>query len=301
MTTQNPIANPLTDTLTLPSGAGIPLLGLGTWLIDDAATAPAVRSAIEIGYRHIDTAQAYGNEAGVGRGVHAAIADGLVAREDVFVTTKVGAQHKDHDSAAASIEESLRLLDLGWIDLLLIHAPQPWGQWRGEERFFAENKEVWRAMTEAVEAGTVKAIGVSNFLEDDLDSLMDGAEIAPAVNQVLAHVTNVPEALIAHCRERGVTVEAYYPIAHGEVLHRPELVEMASRYGVTVPQLCLRFDLQLGLVVLPKTANPEHMRSNAELDFVISEADMAALSGLSPIEDYGDSSFFPVFSGKTQA
>lgn len=282
----------LDETYTLGNGVKIPKLGLGTWFIDDDRAAEAVRAAIDIGYRNIDTAQAYGNERGVGEGVRTA----GVPREELFVSTKLAAEIKDHDGAAAAIEESLRTLGLDHIDLMLIHAPQPWNDFRGGD--YAEgNRQAWRALEEAHRAGTIRAIGVSNFLQSDLESLLDGATVTPHVNQLLVHAGNTPSALLAHCEDAGILVEAYSPIAHGEILENAEVKALAEQYGVTVPQLCIRYTLQLGTVSLPKTANPEHMRSNAEVDFEISEEDMATLEGLHA-RDYGDSSAFPVYSGK---
>lgn len=284
----------LNETFTLPNGNPIPKLGLGTWLLDDAQTAAAVRDALSIGYRHIDTAQAYGNEKGVGEGLRSS----GVAREDVFVTTKVGAEHKDYDSAAASIDESLSRLGLDYMDLIIIHSPQPWTAVnQSDDRWFEGNREAWRAMEDACDAGKVRAIGVSNFQVADIENIMASCRIKPMVDQVLAHVGNTPCELIDWCQKQGILVEAYSPVAHGAILSNDRVAQIAQHYGVSVPQLCIRYCLQLGLVALPKTANPEHMRSNAEVDFEISAADMDALRGVS-MTDYGDASFFPVYGGK---
>ncbi|QNU23805.1 aldo/keto reductase [Geobacillus zalihae] len=282
------------ETFSLSNGVKIPKVGLGTWLMDEAQAAQAVREALSIGYRHIDTAQAYGNEAGVGEGIRLS----GVAREQLFITTKVAAELKNYDAAAQSIEESLAKLGLDYIDLVIIHSPQPWKEFRGENRYFKENKEVWKALEDAYQAGKVKAIGVSNFLQDDIENLLESCEIKPMVNQILAHIGNTPFELIAFCQQNGIVVEAYSPIAHGVILDHPKIQAMADRYGVSAAQLCLRYCLQLDLVVLPKTANPDHMRNNADLDFVISKADMETLKNMEPIRDYGEHSFFPVFGGK---
>ncbi|WP_166969324.1 aldo/keto reductase [Brevibacterium atlanticum] len=282
----------LNDTLTLSNEVAIPRLGLGTWFIDDDQAAQAVRDAIEVGYRNIDTAQAYGNERGVGEGVRTS----GIARDDLFVSTKLAAEIKDYEAAVAAIDESLSTIGLDYIDLMLIHAPQPWDDFR--EGDYAEgNRQAWKALEEAHRAGRIRAIGVSNFLIGDLDDLIEHASVAPHVNQILAHVGNTPSELIAHCREHGIVVEAYSPIAHGAVLDSPDITAMADRYGVSVPQLCIRYTLQLGAVSLPKTANPDHMRSNADVDFVISDHDMETLRGLGQV-DYGEFAAFPVFSGK---
>ena len=280
----------LKEQYTLSNGVQIPKLGLGTWLIPNDEAAAAVRSAIEIGYRHIDTAQAYANEEGVGEGLRTC---GL-PRNEVFVTTKVAAELKDYASAAASIDESLRKLGLDYIDLVIIHSPQPWMEFRGPKRYFEENREVWCALEDAYEAGKVKAIGVSNFLRDDLQNLLDGCRIKPMVNQILLHTGQTPLKLLAFCKENGIQIEAYSPIAHGAALKDARLKEMASRYGASVPQLCIQYTLQLGAVSLPKSTNPAHIRSNADLNFSISEDDMEALRTIKL--DYGDDSSFPVFN-----
>lgn len=284
----------LEETYTLVNGVEIPKLGLGTWLIDNDKTAQAVREAVAIGYRHIDTAQAYGNEEGVGKGIRTC----GIAREGIFVTTKVAAQAKSYEAAAQSIDGSLAEMGLDYIALLVIHSPQPWVEFRGESRYFEENKAVWKAMEDAYKAGKLRAIGVSNFREDDLENILEDCDVSPMVNQVLAHVSNTPFDLIEFCQNKGVLVEAYSPIAHGDVLKNEEVATIAERCGVSVAQLCIRYVLQLGLVVLPKTANPDHMRSNADVDFIISDEDMELLKGMEHIKDYGDSSYFPVFSGK---
>ena len=281
----------LNETHTLAGGVEIPKLGLGTWFIDDDTVAQAVRDAVEIGYRNIDTAQAYGNERGVGEGVRTAGAP----RQDLFVSTKLAAEIKDYDGAVAAIDESLARMSLDHIDLMLIHSPQPWDDFRGGD--YAEgNRQAWRALEEAHRAGTLRSIGVSNFQQKYLENLRATATGAPQVNQLLVHAGNTPGELLAYCESRGILVEAYSPIAHGAILTNDDVRAMAKKYGVTVPQLCIRYTLQLGTVSLPKTANPEHMRSNAQVDFEIADEDMAALRSLRA-RDYGEHAAFPVYSG----
>ncbi|MEU6748493.1 aldo/keto reductase [Spirillospora sp. NPDC046719] len=282
----------LEETYTLSNGVEIPRLGLGTWFIDDDKAADAVRAAVQIGYRNIDTAQAYGNERGVGEGVRTS----GVPREELFVSTKLAAEIKDYDQALAAIDGSLEKLGLDRIDLMLIHSPQPWDDFRGGD-YAQGNREAWRALEDAHQAGKIRAIGVSNFQQHDLDNILQGATVVPHVNQLLVHAGNTPAELLAYCESRQILVEAYSPIAHGAILKNAEVQAMAEKYGVSVPQLCIRYTLQLGTVSLPKTANPEHMRSNADVDFEISDADMDALRGLRDV-DYGEHSAFPVYSGK---
>lgn len=285
----------LNETYTLANGAQVPRLGLGTWLMDDAEAKGAVVAAVAAGYRMVDTAQAYGNEAGVGEGVRAC----GVPRDQLFVGTKVAAELKDHDSVAASIDESLAKLGLDYVDQMIIHSPQPWAEVnQSDDRHEEGNLAAWGALEEAQAAGKVRVIGVSNFNEHDLANIMDHASVKPQVNQVLAHISNTPAELIDFCQEHEILVEAYSPIAHGMVLANPLVAEVAARYGVTPAQLCVRYCLQLGLLPLPKTSNPDHIANNAQVDFQISEEDMGLLRAAEHIKDYGDSSFFPVYGGK---
>ena len=283
------------ETMTLSNAVKVPQLALGTWLIDDDKVTDAVRAAIAMGYRHIDTAQAYANERGVGEGIRTS----GVKREDIFVTTKVAAEHKDYKSASRGIDNSLKEMGLDYIDMMIIHSPQPWVEVnQSEDRYYEGNLEAWRALTDAYKAGKLRAIGVSNFLKEDIDNIWNNAEVKPMVNQVLCHISNSPLELIKYCQDKGIVMEAYSPVAHGEAMKITAIADMAKKYGVSVPQLCIRYDIQLGMIVLPKTANPEHMKNNADVDFVISDEDMEILKKVEKIDNYGDSSFFPVFGGK---
>lgn len=284
-----------TKTLTLNNGVKIPQLGLGTWFIDDSNAAEAVKEAAKLGYRHFDTAQAYGNERGVGEGIRGC----GVSREEIFAVSKVAAEHKTYDSAAKSIDETLLKTGLDYLDMMIIHSPQPWDKVnQSDDRYVEGNRAAWRALEDAYKAGKLRAIGVSNFKKEDIESLLETAEIKPMVNQILLHISNSPAELIKYCGEKGIVVEAYSPIGHGEILNQPDIMAMAEKYGVTVPQLCIRYTLQLGAVSLPKTADPAHMKSNSEVDFEISEQDMEVLKSVKPIESYGKSGVFPVYGGK---
>lgn len=281
--------------LTLNNGVKIPQLGLGTWFIDDDKAADAVKAAVKLGYRHIDTAQAYGNERGIGEGIRTC----GVPREELFVVSKVAAEHKTYESAEKSIDETLSKMGLDYLDMMIIHSPQPWVEVnRSEDRYVEGNRAAWRALEDAYKAGKLKVIGISNFQIGDIESLLQTAEIKPMVNQILLHISNTPLELMEYCQKNGIAVEAYSPIGHGEILNQPEIKAMAEKYGVTVPQLCIRYTLQLGAISLPKTANPEHMKTNAEVDFEISAQDMEVLKNFKKIESYGASSGFPVYSGK---
>lgn len=281
----------LEETYTLSNGMAIPKIGLGTWMIEGQEAVDAVRNAINLGYRHIDTAQDYGNEAEVADGVRAS----SLERDQVFVTSKLAARHKSYESAMAAIDESLERMGFDYIDLMIIHSPQPWDHFGSEDRFEQGNLEAWRALEDAQKAGKLRAIGLSNFQTGDIDNILEHGSIAPVVNQILAHITNVPEELIAYSRDKGMLVEAFSPVGHGELFKNNEIVRMAEKYQVSVPQLCIRYDLQLGLLPLPKTAKKAHMTNNADVEFVISEEDMQTLNALDPIQDYGEASQFPVF------
>ena len=287
----------LKETYELANGVRIPKLGLGTWFIEDGKAAEAVRNAVKLGYRLIDTAQAYGNERGVGEGVRTC----GVPREELFVASKVAAELKTYEAAAKSIDETLEKMGLDYLDQIIIHSPQPWTEFRVEKRYFEENKAVWRALEDAHAAGKVKVIGVSNFLQDDLENLLSDCRVKPMVNQILLHISNTDLGLVDYCKAQGIQVEAYSPIAHGEALKNPAIAEMAQKYCVSAAQLCIRYVIQLGTVALPKTADPAHMASNADVDFVISDADMETLKHMEHIADYGDFNIFPVFSGKPLA
>ena len=284
-----------TNNFELNNGVKIPALGLGTWLLNDEQTEQAVIDAISLGYRHIDTAQAYANEKGVGEGVRKSGVD----RQELFITTKVAAEEKTYEGAAASIDESLRKTGLDYFDLMIIHSPQPWKEVNQlDDRYFEGNIQAWKALEAAYKAGKVRAIGVSNFLREDLENLLENTEIKPMVNQVLCHIGNTPLELIEFCQSKEIKVEAYSPIGHGAILNRKDVKAIATKYDVSVAQLSLKYALQLGIVVIPKTSNPDHMKNNAELDFEISDADMETLKAIEKIDDYGEHSFFPVFGGK---
>jgi diketogulonate reductase-like aldo/keto reductase len=284
----------LEEKYKLSNGLEIPKLGLGTWFISNDAVIQAVKDAAKLGYRLIDTAQAYRNESGVGEGIRKC----GVNREDMFVTTKLAAEVKSYKEAVASIDESVKRLNLDYIDLMIIHSPKPWAEFKGNEPYFEGNREAWRALEEAYKAGKLRSIGLSNFEKPDIDNILDSCSVKPVVNQILVHISNTPKELIQYSQEKGMLVEAYSPIGHGELLKNREIAAIAERYHVSVPQLSIRYCLQLGLLPLPKTANPSHMKTNAEVDFVISEADMDFLKNVKQIEDYGSSGKFPVYNRK---
>lgn len=281
----------LTENYVLPNGVKIPKIGLGTWMIGNDIAPRVIREAAEIGYRHFDTAQAYGNECGVGEGVKAC----GVSRDQVFVTTKLDAACKNHVEAKVSIDGSLVALGLDYIDLMIIHSPQPWTEFHQGAHYFEGNLEAWRALEEAYKAGKLRAIGVSNFEEPDLQNILDHGSIKPMVNQILTHIGSTPLDLIDYTQKHGILVEAYSPVAHGTIFGSQNLSDMAANYKVSVAQLCIRYCLQLGLLPLPKTVTAAHMRDNAAIDFEISVSDMESLKHVASFNDYGAASLFPVF------
>ena len=283
--------------MKLYNGVNIPDVGLGTWLIPNEKVADIVKTAVKVGYRHIDTAQAYENEEGVGRGIK----ECGVPREELFVTTKVLGEIKDYQSAYDSVIESLRRLDLDYLDLILIHSPEPWAEFRkAKSDYFEENLAVWRALERLYKEGKVKAIGVSNFRIKDLENIVSRCEIKPFVNQYLAHVGQVPWEIGKYCKDHDILFEAYSPIAHGEANRLESVNELGEKYGKSFAQICLKYLIQLGMVVLPKASSEGHLKDNIDLDFVISEEDMELLNKVKPLEDYGKHDFFPCFkeSGK---
>ena len=284
------------DKIRFHNGVEAPTLAYGTWLINDKDAEGCVETALRCGYRHIDTAQAYGNEEGVGRGIKKS---GL-KREEIFVTTKVQAEHKTYQKAKDSIDESLNKLGLDYIDLILIHCPQPWMEFRGKKRYFKENIEVWKALEDAYKEGKVRAIGVSNFLIDDLENIFNNCEIKPMANQILLHIGNTPIDVLKFSQENDVVVEAYSPIAHGAALKNKTIIKMAEKYHVSVPQLCIKYTLQLDTISIPKASSEAHIKSNMDLDFEIYEEDMVELIKLNET-NYGLDSFWPVFRKKNRA
>ncbi len=285
----------LEESYTLDNGIQIPKLGLGTWCIDDEQVVDVVASSIQHGYRLIDTAEAYGNERGVGEGIRKS----NIKREELFIASKVAAEHKTYDEAKRAIDASLERMKLDYLDQVIIHSPQPWTEFGTEYRYEKENREVWRALEDACIAGKVKVIGVSNFNQSDLENILSSCRIKPMVNQILLHISNTDLDLLDYCDKHHILVEAYSPIAHGEALKNPSIIEMSKKYNVSTAALCIRYVIQLGTIALPKSANINHIIDNSKVDFEISLDDMNTLKHLEHIHDYGEYNHFPVFSGKS--
>lgn len=272
----------LNETYTLNSGYETPKIAFGTWQIDNAAVTDAVKTALSLGYRHIDTAAAYGNESGIGK----AIAESGLSREDIFITSKIPAEIKNYDDAKKIINDSLKNLNTSYIDLMLIHAPKPWEELFGgsDKDYFEENLAVWKAMEEAVEAGQIRSIGVSNFEIADIQNILEHGKIKPAANQIRVHIGHTPTDVIAYCQRNDITVMAFSPNATGKLLGHPLVTEIAEKYHVSVPQLSIRYDYQLGLLPLPRSTNPAHIAENKDIDFIISDEDMKLLSQVEEIQ-----------------
>lgn len=259
-----------TPVLTMNDGHRIPQLGFGVFQVDPGETAEVVSRALEVGYRHVDTAQMYGNERGVGDAVRSS----GIPRDELFVTTKLNNTNHAPDDVRRSFDESLATLGLDHVDLFLIHWPLP-------TRYDGDYVSTWRAMTELVTDGRARSVGVSNFEPDHLTRIIDETGIVPVVNQVEVHPyfdnTAVREANTA----RGVLTEAWSPIARGKVVGDPVIKPIADRLGRNETQVALRWHIQRGDIVFPKSVDPERMRSNfAVTDFELSDDDMAAISGL---------------------
>jgi diketogulonate reductase-like aldo/keto reductase len=256
-----------TTTTTLNNGVRIPLVGFGVFQIPPGKkTYEAVRTALRLGYRAVDTAAAYKNEAGVGK----AVEDSGIGRREIFVTTKVWISDHGYDKTLRAFEESKKKLRLDSIDLYLIHWPAR-----------AEFGETWRAMERLLGEGQVRAIGVSNFLIHHLETLLETAEITPAVNQIEFHPFNVQPALLEFCRNRKIQVEAWSPLGRGRFLDHPLIAEIARRHGRSPAQILIRWDLQHQVVTIPRSTQEAHIRENAEVfDFQLSTEEMGRLDAL---------------------
>ena len=253
-------------TVTLNNGVEIPQLGFGVFQVPPEETQRIVEDALEAGYRHIDTAAAYRNEAGVG----AAIAASGIAREELFITTKL--RNGEQGATEEAFHNSLKALGLDYVDLYLIHWPVP------SKGLFTQ---AWNQMEKLYANGQMRGIGVSNFLAEHLDSLLSGSAVVPAVNQIEIHPTFQQQALAAKSRSLGIAVEAYSPLGQGADLNAAPVQSMADKYGVSAAQIVLGWHLAQGTIVIPKSANPVRMRENLEaVNLMLSEAELAELSSL---------------------
>lgn len=264
----------LQDTTTLHNGVKMPWFGLGVFKAQEGQEViNAVKSAIKNGYRSIDTAAVYKNEEGVGQGIK----ESGIAREDLFITTKVWNSDQGYDSTLAAFETSLSKLGLDYLDLYLIH-------WPGKDKY----KETWKALEKLYKDGKVRAIGVSNFQVHHLKELISDSEVKPMVNQVEFHPTLAQKELLTYCEQEGIQLEAWSPLKQGQLLDDPILSEIAEKYNKTVAQIILRWDLQMKVVTIPKSIKEERIIANAAIfDFELSSEDMEKIAELNKEDRVG--------------
>ena len=267
--------NSLTSTYKLSNGIEIPVVGFGTWQTPDGEVAvQSVKEALHAGYRHIDTAQGYGNEESVGR----AISESSIPREDIFVTSKLGNGQHSYDLVMQSFEESLKKLQTDYLDLFLIHWPNPLGF---RENWEQANADTWRAFEELYESGKIKAIGVSNFLPHHLETLSKTAKIMPMVNQIFLAPGELQESVVSYAHEHHMLLEAYSPLGTGKIFDVPEMKQLAETHKKSIAQVAIRWSLQHGFLPLPKSVTPSRIKENTQVfDFELSESEMATIDAL---------------------
>lgn len=263
------------DSFTLAGGVKIPCLGFGTWQTPEGETAvQSVLCALEAGYTHIDTAQAYGNEESVGKAIRLS----GIPRKDLFITTKLWNENHSYDLTMRSFEESMNRLGLDYLDLFLIHWPNPIAF---RDHWQEANAESWRAMEELVEAGKIRAIGVSNFFPRHLEALLKTARIVPQVNQIRLCPGDPQDDVVAFCRKYGMLTEAYSPLGTGRIFEVPEMKALSGKYGRSIAQICIRWSLQMGFLPLPKSVTPQRIRENLQVfDFTLTDEDVKRIAGL---------------------
>lgn len=260
---------------TLANGVQIPAVGLGTWQTPDDETGyQAVLSALKLGYRHIDTAQGYRNEDIVGR----AVRDSGISREEVFITSKLDNPNHGYDNTIRSFEETLQKLGTDYVDLFLIHWPNPL-QYRSTWQL--TNSETWNAFEELYHAGKIRAIGISNFRQHHIDELLKTAEITPMVNQIRLCPGDTQDELVKYCRERNILLEAYSPLGTGQIFKVSEMQVLAEKYHKSIAQICIRWSLQNGFLPLPKSVTAERISENIDVfGFELSDEDISLIAGL---------------------
>ncbi|HET7578040.1 MAG TPA: aldo/keto reductase [Bacillales bacterium] len=268
------MANHISECTTLANSVKMPWLGFGVYKVDEGEQVEkSIQAAIEAGYRSIDTAAFYKNEAGVGR----AIKNSGIPREDLFITTKVWNDRQGYDETLKAFEESRKKLDLDYVDLYLVHWPVS-----------GKYKETWKALEKLYKDGLVRAIGVCNFNIHHLEDLMAENEVNPMVNQVEFHPRLTQKDLLAFCKDHDIQLEAWGPLMRAKILDHPVLVELAEKYSKTPAQIVLRWELQLGVVTIPKSVHEKRIRENADLfDFELSGEDIAKIDELNQNERTG--------------
>ena len=265
----------ITDTYTLSNGVKIPSVGFGTWQIEDGAAAvAAVLQAIALGYRHIDTAAVYGNEASVGE----AVKQSGVPREELFITSKLWNADHGYKQTLAAFDSTMRKLDMEYLDLYLIHWPNP-AMFRSHWQ--EANAGSWKAFEELYRAGRIRSIGISNFRTHHIKALLETAEITPMVNQIRLCPGDTQEETVAFSRKHQMLLEAYSPLGVGEIFRVPEMKQLAEKYNKSIAQIALRWSLQRGYLPLPKSMHSSRMEENLHVfDFELTQADMALINSL---------------------
>lgn len=266
--------NSLKDCYTLSNGVKIPCIGFGTWKAPDGeVAASSVKTALESGYRHIDTAAGYDNEASVGKGIK----ESGISREEIFVTSKVKNSERGYKTTLDAFDKTMTDLGLDYLDLYLIHWPASFSRFEDWEQI---NLDTWRAMTELHKAGKIRSIGVSNFMPHHLKALME-TEVAPMVNQIEFHPGQMQPETVDFCKKNNILVEAWSPLGSGRMLENPTLTEIAAKYGKSVAQLCVRWCLQNGTLPLPKSVTPSRIKENGEIfDFTLDDEDMRRINSM---------------------
>ena len=263
---------------TLSNGIKIPAVGFGTWQVKDGKDAyESVKWALEVGYRHIDTASVYGNEVSVAK----AIKDSGIDRKDIFITTKLPATIKTYEEALDSFNSSLKNLNTSYIDLYLIHAPWPWSDVGGD--YTEGNIEAWKAIIHLYQQKKIRAIGVSNFHAKDIEALIKATNVKPMVNQIRYFIGNTQEAITSYCQANDILVEAYSPLATGQILENEKLKRIAEKYHTTIAKICLRYCYQKNTLPLPKSVHKERIYDNLDFDFEIDKEDIDFLDSLKEI------------------
>lgn len=265
----------VTDCYTLSNGVKIPCVGYGTFqMANDEDTIGAICAAVSAGYRHIDTAQTYGNEESVG---HALKKCG-VPRKNLFITSKLGNPYHGYEATRNAFSSTLQALGTDYLDLYLIHWPNPIAS---RDNWIQANAGSWKAMEEFYLDGKIRAIGVSNFFPRHLEPLFDTAKVMPMVNQISLSPGQTQSELCAYSKEHGMLLEAYSPLGQGSMLQIPDMLKLAEKYGKSTAQLCIRWSLQMGFLPLPKSSTPARIAQNMDVfDFEISEEDMEIISGI---------------------
>jgi diketogulonate reductase-like aldo/keto reductase len=276
------IMKSLTDCYKLSNGVEIPCIGFGTWQTPNGDVGvSSVLSALEAGYRHIDTAQSYGNEESVG----IAVKKSGIDRGEIFLTSKLSNKVRGYQETLDAVEQSLRKLDTDYIDLFLIHWPNPI---MFRDRWQEANAESWRALEELYNAGRIRSIGISNFRPHHIEALMKTAKIAPMVNQIRLCPGDTQDELVDYCRARGMLLEAYSPLGTGKIFEVPEMRKLAEKYGKSIAQICIRWSLQRGYLPLPKSVTPSRIKENTDVfDFELSPEDVRLIADMKGVVGYG--------------